>query len=257
MKDWLLRDGTFRFIDGDDGTERRVPLIRPDYGEGKSRDWVIPLVRKLVQEGKQVIVFRETTGETRHCARYLAEALRLPPATDALDALPTGDPTRASNELREVLAHGVAFHNSHLHREERLVIEEQFRAPKTDVRVIAATTTLAMGVNTPASAVVIVGLTHPGDEPYSVAEYKNLAGRAGRLGFAERGASFLLAPDTMAEHGLWQGYVVAAPEDLTSRFLDADPRTLIMRVLVSARAAGGMSSEEIVGFLESKLSRAI
>jgi hypothetical protein len=45
------------------------------YGEGKHRDWVIPLVRKLVSKGKQVIVFRETTGETRHGALYLAEAL--------------------------------------------------------------------------------------------------------------------------------------------------------------------------------------
>ena len=46
--------------------------------------------------------------------------------------------------------------------EERLVIEEQFRAPNTTLRVIVATTTLAMGVNTPASAVIIAGLEHPG-----------------------------------------------------------------------------------------------
>ena len=39
-----------------------------------------------------------------------------------------------------------------------------------------------MGVNTPAWSVVIAGLEHP-DSPYSVAEYKNMVGRAGRLGY--------------------------------------------------------------------------
>ena len=191
----LCADGRYRYIDASSGAERAEPYIRPEWNEGKSRDWLVPLVRRLVGEGKQVIVFRETTGETRHCARYLAEALHLPPAEDALAQLPTGDRSQASIELREVLARGVAFHNSHLAPDERPVIEQQFRARDTRLRVIAATTTLAMGVNTPASAVVVVELEHPGQKSYSVAEYKNLAGRAGRLGYAERGQSFLLATD--------------------------------------------------------------
>jgi helicase len=60
--------------------------------------------------------------------------------------------------LRQTLSRGVAFHNSHLRRDERRVIEEHFRKRDTRLGVILATTTLAMGVNTPASAVVIVGL---------------------------------------------------------------------------------------------------
>jgi len=157
--------------------------------------------------------------------------------------------------LRGVLAHGVAFHNSHLDREERRIIEEHFRKRDTRLRVIVATTTLAMGVNTPASAVVIVGLQHPsaeGPQPYSVAEYKNLVGRAGRLGYAERGASYLIATSPREEHEYWQRYVSAQPENLASRFLAADPRTLIIRVLVAAgRVSDGVSGEEIIAFLES------
>jgi superfamily II DNA or RNA helicase len=240
----LCADGRYRYIHSLTGEERSEHYIRPERAEGKSRDWVIPVVRRLVGEGKQVIVFRETTGETRHCARYLAEALNLPPAAEASAELPTGDLSQASTELREVLERGVAFHNSHLAPDERPVIEEQFRARNTTLRVIAATTTLAMGVNTPASAVVIVGLEHPLQKPYSIAEYKNLAGRAGRLGYAEHGLSFLLAQDGRSEHEYWHRYVTAQPEDLVSRFLDADIRTLIMRVLVSARRAGGMTGDE-------------
>lgn len=255
----LCSTGRFRFLDGDTGEERAEErFIRPNYSEGKHRDWVIPLVERLVQEGKQVIVFRETTGETRHGAQYLAGALGLPAANDALAALPGGDPSQASGQLRQFLAHGVAFHNSHLSPGERRVIEEHFRARDTRLRVIVATTTLAMGVNTPASAVVIVGLEHPPTaarpqpQPYSVAEYKNLVGRAGRLGYAERGTSFLIATNPSEENHYWRRYVTAAPEDLVSRFLSADLRTLIIRVLVAAgRAGAGVPGEEIVEFLES------
>ena len=123
--------------------------------------------------------------------------------------------SQASGQLRGVLAHGIAFHNSHLDREERRVIEEHFRKRDTRLRVIVATTTLAMGVNTPASAVVIVGLEHPsaeGPQPYSVAEYKNLVGRAGRLGYAERGASYLIATSPREENEYWQDMFRHSPK---------------------------------------------
>jgi helicase len=132
------------------------------------------------------------------------------------------------------------------------VIEDHFRRLETQLRVIVATTTLAMGVNTPASAVIIVGLEHPDQKPYSIAEYKNLVGRAGRLGFTERGASYLIATSENEEYYYWQHYVSGRPEDLTSRFLDADPRTLIIRVLVAAgRLSEGVSGDDIIDFLES------
>jgi replicative superfamily II helicase len=252
----LLGTGEFRFIDGDSAEERRIgPIIRPLYGKGSSQDLIIPLVQKLVAEGQQVIVFRETKGETRGCAKYLAASLGLPPAAEALALLPNGDPSLASQDLRQTLGGGVAFHNADLDPEERCAIEEQFRAPHTTLRVIAATTTLAMGINTPASSVVIAGLEHPGAEgqtPYSIAEYKNLVGRAGRLGFTERGTSYLIAMDNA--HYYWSHYVTGSPEDLVSRFLDAgtDPRTLILRVMVAARhlSMAVMPTDEIVLFLE-------
>jgi replicative superfamily II helicase len=251
----LLGDGRFRYIDPATDSERvEGPVVQRLCGKGSNQDLIIPMVRKLVTEGQQVIVFRETKSEARSVANYLGEALGLPPAAHALAALPGGDPSQASADLRKALSRGVAFHNADLEQEEKRIVEEEFRQPGSDLRVIAATTTLAMGVNTPASSVIIAGLDHPGDEPYSVAEYKNLVGRAGRLGYAEKGTSYLIALDARAEHDLWRRYVVASPEDLVSRFLDAetDPRSLIIRVLVSApRSAEGVPSEDIVAFLEA------
>jgi hypothetical protein len=40
-----------------------------------------------------------------------------------------------------------------------------------------------MVINRPAGAIIIVGLQHPGEtpQPYAIAEYKTIDGRAGRL----------------------------------------------------------------------------
>jgi hypothetical protein len=95
---------------------------------------------------------------------------------------------------------------------------------------------------------------HPGEQPYSVAEYKNIVGRAGRLGFSARGTSYLLATDPLEVHSAWNRYVTGRPEDLLSRFVaeGTDPRTLILRVLAAARNASvkGVPANDIIGFLE-------
>ena len=250
----LRADGSFRFISSDTGEEQVIKsFIIPEFRKGSSQDWVIPLVRRLVREEKSVIVFRETKGEARGCAGYLGENLSLPPARDVLDRLPTGDPSLSSSKLRESLNGGVGFHIADLDAEERQVIEEHFRDRSSPLKVLAATTTLAMGVNTPTEAVVIAGLEHPGPKPYSVAEYKNIAGRAGRLGQASRGTSYIIAPNANDEHYYWSRYVTGQPEDITSRFLTdgTDKRSLIIRVLAAAQRSGqGMTANEIVGFLE-------
>jgi len=250
----IRADGSFRYIESDTGQEKVIQShIRPELRKGSSQDIIIPLVRKSVNEKKSVIVFRETRGEARGCALYLASSLGLPPAQVVLDTLPNSDPSISSEKLRQALAGGVAFHISDLDTEERLLVEEQFRAVPTALKVIAATTTLAMGVNTPTEVVIIAGLTHPGDKPYSVAEYKNIIGRAGRLGFATRGTSYVVALDGNEEHHVWNKYVLASPEDLRSKFLadNTDPRSLIVRVLVAAGRAGrGLPSKDIIEFLE-------
>jgi replicative superfamily II helicase len=256
----LRADGSFRFVSSDTGEEKIIPgLVRPEYrnvsNPRSSQNYVIPLARKLVGEGKSVIVFREVKGDARGCARYLAQSLDLPPAQAVIDSLPAGDPSTASGQLREALQGGVAFHIADLDPEERQLVEDEFRSPGSSIKVIAATTTLAMGVNTPAEAVIIAGLTHPGDtpKPYSVAEYKNMAGRAGRLPFTERGASFLLAPSPHEEDYFWSKYVKGQPEDVTSRFLagSTDQRSLILRVLASVpKTVQGLTADEIIAFLE-------
>ena len=149
----------------------------------------------------------------------------------------------------------VAFHNADLDREERQAVETTFRDSQSSLKVLVATTTLAMGVNTPAWSVVIAGLEHP-DSPYSVAEYKNMVGRAGRLGFTPKGKSFLVATNDAETHRLWHAYVLGQPEALVSRFADQEPLSLICRVLATATAAktDGLTIPELVDFIQSTFS---
>lgn len=250
----ITSDGTFRYIDASAAEQQTSSYINPVYIKGSSQDVIIPLVKKLVGEGKQVIVFRETKGEARGCAGYLSNNLGLPPVQEAIDLLPKTDLSKASTDLHKALSGGIAFHISDLNPDERKVIEESFRVTDTKLRVIVATTTLAMGVNTPADIVVIAGLEHPGNQAYSIAEYKNMVGRAGRLGFSLKGFSYLLAMNSNYEHNYWSKYVLGNPEDLQSKFLNenTDPRSLVLKVLTASQryASQGMNVEDVSLFLE-------
>jgi replicative superfamily II helicase len=104
-----------------DGKSATEPFVVPDWGVGGegSKHIIIPLVRRLVEENKKVIVFRITKGETVGTARYLAHGLGLPPANSVLSQLPDGDLSSASHSLRDALMGGVGFHNADLNPDER------------------------------------------------------------------------------------------------------------------------------------------
>lgn len=248
----LRLDGRFRYLDPSTDLERSEQYVQPEPRKGSAQDVLIPLARKLTRMGDSMIIFRETKSETRRVAAYIAENLSLPAATSALKELPQTDPSGASLALRKSLQHGVAFHNADLTQRERQVIESAFR-DSGEVKVLVATTTLAMGVNTPASTVAIAGLEHPGDEPYSVAEYKNMVGRAGRLGFTEAGKAMIICLNPAEEHRFWTSYVKGQPEPLISRFLTTDSLLLITRVLAAVDKAKFpcMNEQQIVGFIQS------
>ena len=99
----------------------------------------------------------------------------------------------------------------------------------------------------------IAGLEHPGEEPYSIAEYKNMAGRAGRLGFTPKGKSFVVASSPAEAHHLWNTYILGKPEALVSRFSGQEPLSLICRVLATANASktNGLSELDLTNFIQS------
>jgi helicase len=215
--------------------ERHV--IRQRGQKPSSQDVIVPLVRHLVGAGEKVIVFRNARGLTRGCAAYLANELGLAAAQDVIDALPDGDLSDTSQSLRQSLAGGVAFHSGDLTRDERVAVERGFRRTDGQVRVLVATSTVAAGVNTPASTVIIVETDFPGRErqPYTVAQYKNMAGRAGRLGYEAQGKAILLADTSIERNQLFRQYVQGQPEAIRSSFNPSEPGTWVIRLLAQVR----------------------
>jgi replicative superfamily II helicase len=234
----LDRRGQFQHVDAD-GNECVTALLTPHEiavrGEKPSaQDVIVPLVRKLLTgTNEKVIVFRNQRGPAEGCARYLARDLALAPAAVAIAALPERDLSTTSASLRVCLAGGTAFHNTNLSREEKQIVERAFRDPGSPPRLLAATTTVAAGINTPASTVIIAEQEFVGEDgrPFTVAEYKNMAGRAGRLGFNEQGKAIILANDPIERARLFSRYVRGQLEQLTSSFDPRELDTWVVRLL--------------------------
>lgn len=240
----LDRSGIFEFQDGDGQAGREQLLsgkLIVERGRHKrARDILVPLTQALLanpQTSEKILIFRNRRPTAERCAVYLAEELGLGAAGDAIDDLPTSDPSTSSANLLKALEGGVAFHTANLSREEREVVERAFRDPSSPVRVLVATTTVAAGVNTPASTVVIVENEFPRKEPqpFSIAEVQNMAGRAGRLGIREVGRAILLAENAIERRRLFARYVAATPEPVCSSFDPKDSETWVLRLLAQVK----------------------
>jgi len=250
----LDRSGTFQYLDtsGEVKVKQLLPpgAVRQRRDKPSSQDMIVPLVRMLMQqnEKEQVIVFRNRRGPAEGSAAYLADELGLPVADEALSALPTRDLSTSSARLRRCLAGGTAFHNTNLFPEEKEAVERAFRNPKGKVRVLAATTTVAAGINTPASTVILAEQQFVGEDgrPFTVAEYKNMAGRAGRLGFNEEGQSIILANNGYERETLFGRYVMGDLASLRSSFDPEHVETWVLRLLAQV---GRVEQQEVARLL--------
>ncbi|MDI5976737.1 DEAD/DEAH box helicase [Amycolatopsis magusensis] len=221
----ITEGGVYRHLD-ENGQAQSHQLVPA----GEEETLPSRVVRALIDADEQVIVFMATRRESIEFARKLAGELGRPPASATAAALSGRGHGRLVEELLRCLKGGVAFHISDLGEDARMAVERTFRFPDSEVRAIVATTTLSQGLNLAADAVVIDRLLHPGEpeRPYSVADYRNMAGRAGRTGITPRGRSFVIARGSVDADRKWNGYVTAAPEPVRSALTAHDLRSLIL-----------------------------
>jgi helicase len=256
----LRKDGTFTyrgFISKEIGTEQFPPFpthltFNLKSAEGK-REYQYKRLQHYVSyflsQGEQVLIFMKWKSLTRDLALRLARDLELPPALSALEAVHEMEDSISKEMLIESLRHGVAFHNADLDSNERRAIERYFREEHSKIRVLCATSTLAMGINLPVKTVIINDLEKPDPNsalfqeiPLSAAEYKNMSGRAGRLKRQDQGRSILFA-DTPAEEGiLWRNYI----EGVFPRIDSVLFGTRLLQETLFLIAAGICSSEKDV-----------
>ncbi|NRA07927.1 MAG: DUF3516 domain-containing protein [Myxococcales bacterium] len=104
--------------------------------------------------------------------------------------------TPYGKDLKRILGHGIGVHHAGLLPRYRLLVERL--AGKGLLSVICGTDTLGVGVNIPIRSVLFSGLSKYDGEKVGILtarDFKQIAGRAGRKGFDDRGSVVCQAPE--------------------------------------------------------------
>ncbi|PIO01716.1 restriction endonuclease subunit R [Candidatus Micrarchaeota archaeon CG09_land_8_20_14_0_10_60_16] len=168
-------------------------------------DGVAGLVKRALAENEgtgQALVFVATRRNAEALAKELSatvmkvlnegertECKEL--AERALKAL--GTPTSQCRALAACLENGIAFHHAGLVEKQRKLIETGFKKDRC-LKTIVCTTTLAMGIDYPASWVVVRDLKRFNgafSEMVSALEVHQMVGRAGRPKYDKKGVGVL------------------------------------------------------------------
>ena len=198
---------------------------------------VINVTRKLVSEGlAPVLVFTESRKEALQYAEAYSKAEQQKAhgieLAEQLDLF--SEPTEASEQLLGNARRGVAFHSADLTPQERQIIERGILDSR--IQVCFATSTLAAGVNFPFKTVVFPKLTYQWISPGNhirKSDYRNMSGRAGRLGLHDDGYSVLL-PKNNVELRHANEIILPENDNVNSQLFNISMRRTVL-MLVSSR----------------------
>ncbi len=268
IADWLdatLVDSTWRPIDLRKGVLYGQALHLDDGSQtqisrGNEKATAALVEDTLTDEGSS-LVFVNSRRNAEAAARRLSDVTRdhLDPEErerleDVAARIRDASDTQTSDDLADAVAKGAAFHHAGLASDHRELVEDAFRDRL--VKVIAATPTLAAGVNTPSRRVIVRDWRrYDGDvggmAPLDVLEVHQMFGRAGRPGLDPYGEAVLIANSHDELDELFDRYVWADPEPVRSK-LAAEPA---LRTHILATVASGFADteDELVSFLERTL----
>lgn len=215
-------------------------------------DPVLALVEDAVAGGGQALVFVNNRRSTESTAEKLASAVKHRLSAENVAALRAaseklrgGDvDTSLEKRLARCFLGGAAFHHAGLTNEERRLVETLFK--EGHLKALAATPTLAAGINLPARRVIVRDLwrydsDEGGNAPLPVFEYKQMAGRAGRPRYDKTGEAIVLAKTVDQRTELVVNYLLADPEPVHSK-LGSEPA--LRSHLLSSIAAGYLNDEK-------------
>ena len=179
-----------------DSRDRKVPLVH-EFRE----EMLIDTVRELAFSGDvPAIVFvfgREQCFEVarllKSCRRFTSDEEKAKVEKLCDEALL---PSGAAKELRPLLTHGIGIHHAGILPRYKQLVEQL--ALERLIKFVVSTETIAAGINLPARTVVFPALRKfikQQGRLVTAAEYHQMAGRAGRPQFDDRGLAITLAPE--------------------------------------------------------------
>ena len=243
ISDWRpvpLKEGVLYGLQAEfaDGDVRRL--------EQMDENVIVNAVLNVLMEGGQALVFAPTRRSAENYAMRLAQAFtrRIGILRDDereelrryAEELLAEERSVFTENLAKMIAAGAAFHHAGLSYNQRRIIEEAFRSRV--LKAVAATPTLAAGVNLPARLVLIAGIRRyqvgRGYVGIPVLEYKQFCGRAGRPGYDEIGYALTVVRRRDEKEYVMEKYVMGEPERIRSRLAsERHLRTHVLAIIAS------------------------
>lgn len=243
----------------DDATQQRVPVAN---GERQTPALVADTLAGDSEDDQgSTLVFVNSRRNAESAARRLCDV-----TTSALTEKEQASLAEIAASIREVsdtetsetlatcVEKGAAFHHAGLAAEHRSLVEDAFR--DRQLKCIAATPTLAAGVNTPSRRVIVrdwrrYDSEYGGMKPLDTLEVHQMMGRAGRPGLDPYGEAVLLAGDTETRDELFDRYIDADLESVRSK-LASEP-ALRTHALATIATGFARSRTELLAFLKETL----
>ncbi|KAJ2951880.1 hypothetical protein O0L34_g4131 [Tuta absoluta] len=142
-------------------------------------------------------------------------------------------PVGLDHVLKNTVSFGVAYHHAGLTFDERDIIEGGFKSGA--IRVLVATSTLSSGVNLPARKVIIRTPVFQ-RQPINILTYKQMIGRAGRMGKDTKGESILIC--TEAEKKIGFELMMGALDPVESCIESEDKYMRAVLEMIASQVAG-------------------
>ncbi|XP_018911149.2 DNA polymerase theta isoform X3 [Bemisia tabaci] len=196
----------------------------------QTKNWCETLASQISAE-----FMRIGSGSTE-IAPHLRERLSREAIMEMLEQLKIC-PAGLDKTLEKCVSFGVSFHHAGLTLEERNIIEGNFRSGT--LKVLVATSTLSSGVNLPARRVIIRSPSFR-NQPIDILSYKQMVGRAGRMGVDSQGESFLIC--TKAERKIGEKLVKSSLPPVTSCLGRTDISNSLKRAILEVIASGVVCS---------------
>lgn len=253
---WLGNAEAFEFRDRPIPLTVRVlgypcPRNKAEYLFEKDLDRHVMEVLTTYGKGKPALVFVGTRKNAKELAERLAETMPVmakPPtragslidrqgmSMSAVSQIVTDDPA-----LQKCLLAGFGYHSAGLSNNDRILVETMFAQSK--LRVVCCTSTLAVGVDLPASLVVVKSVrayrgTKEGFQDLERATLIQMIGRAGRRGHDTEGFAVI-----MCAEGTQNKYM-----DMTNGLLPVESQLIIDTYALME----GVNAEIVRGRLTSR-----